>query len=152
MLSDSSCVLYLTHQQTGKLQEIALSPKERRSLRRISIGHTCWPPCGWWSSDWRRTEPWEGSVFLEEEEERGKKCTHCKHKRGHDRVAQVNSLEAGLDVKYLSILLCIEGIRQQQRTAAFSAIIPRKKLINKKVPTMKKCKEINKKPKKNPDT
>lgn len=61
----------------------------------------------------------------------GKKCTHCKHKRGHDHVAQVNSLEAGLDVKYLSILLCIEGIRQQQRTAAFSAIIPRKKLINK---------------------
>lgn len=62
----------------------------------------------------------------------GKKMhTHCKHKRGHDRVAQVNSLEAGLDVKYLSILLCIEGIRQQQRTAAFSAIIPRKKLINK---------------------
>lgn len=57
---------------------------------------------------------------------RGKKMHTLQTQRGHDRVAQVNSLEAGLDVKYLSILLCIEGIRQQQRTAAFSAIIPRK--------------------------
>lgn len=56
----------------------------------------------------------------------GKKMHTLQTQREHDRVAQVNSLEAGLDVKYLSILLCIEGIRQQQRTAAFSAIIPRK--------------------------
>lgn len=34
------------------------------------------------------------------------------------------SLEAGLEVKYFTMLLCIIGIRQQQRTAAFTAMIP----------------------------
>lgn len=33
-------------------------------------------------------------------------------------------LEAGLEVKYFIMLLCIIGIRQQQRTTAFTAMIP----------------------------
>lgn len=41
----------------------------------------------------------------------------------HDK-HRVNSLEAGLEVKYLIMLLCITGIRQQQRTTAFTAIMP----------------------------
>lgn len=36
------------------------------------------------------------------------------------------SLEAGLDVKYFIILLCMDGIRQQHKTATFNAMIPRK--------------------------
>lgn len=42
-------------------------------------------------------------------------------------VEHVYSLEAGLDVKYLIMLLCIEGIRQQHRTTAFTAMIPGKR-------------------------
>lgn len=42
----------------------------------------------------------------------------------HDK-QRVNSLEAGLEVKYLIMLLCIKGIRQQQRTTAFTAIMPK---------------------------
>lgn len=34
------------------------------------------------------------------------------------------SLEPGLEVKYFIMLLCIIGIRQQQRTTAFTAMIP----------------------------
>lgn len=34
------------------------------------------------------------------------------------------SLEAGLEVKYFIMLLCMIGIRQQQRTTAFTAMIP----------------------------
>lgn len=35
-----------------------------------------------------------------------------------------HSLEAGLEVKYLIMLLCMIGIRQQHRTTAFTAMIP----------------------------
>lgn len=35
-----------------------------------------------------------------------------------------HSLEAGLEVKYLIMLLCMSGIRQQHRTTAFTAMIP----------------------------
>lgn len=41
-------------------------------------------------------------------------------------VDEAHSLEAGLDVKYLIMLLCIEGIRHKHRTTAFTAIIPGK--------------------------
>lgn len=40
-----------------------------------------------------------------------------------------HSLEAGLEVKYLIMLLCIKGIRQQHRTTAFTAMIPGKQCL-----------------------
>lgn len=41
-----------------------------------------------------------------------------------------HSLEAGLDTKYFIIVFCMDGIRQQHRTAAFIAIMPRKREVN----------------------
>lgn len=40
------------------------------------------------------------------------------------------SLEAGLEVKYFIMLLCMIGIRQQQRTIVFTAIIPENDVHN----------------------
>lgn len=40
------------------------------------------------------------------------------------QLEEAYSLEAGFEVKYLIMLLCIEGIRQQHKTAVFTAIIP----------------------------
>lgn len=52
-----------------------------------------------------------------------------------------HSLEAGLEVKYLIMLLCIKGIRQQHRTTAFTAMIPGKQCFQKLM-TMMKCEII----------
>lgn len=38
----------------------------------------------------------------------------------------VNLLAAGFEVKYLIMLLCIAGVRQQQRTTALTAMIPKR--------------------------
>lgn len=54
----------------------------------------------------------------------------------------VNLLEAGLEVKYLIMLLCITGIRQQQRTTAFTAMIPKTTAFSDRLlPTRKKHSE-----------
>ena len=42
------------------------------------------------------------------------------------KIFLAHSLETGLEVKYLIMLLCITGIRQQHRTTAFTAMIPEK--------------------------
>lgn len=35
-----------------------------------------------------------------------------------------HSLDAGVEIKYLSMVGCREGIRQQQKTRTFAAMIP----------------------------
>lgn len=40
------------------------------------------------------------------------------------RPLPTHSLEAGLEVKYFIMLLCMIGILQQQRTTAFTAMTP----------------------------
>lgn len=48
------------------------------------------------------------------------------HLQKHGTTQRGHSLEAGLDVKYLIMRLCIEGTRHKHSTTAFTAIIPGK--------------------------
>ena len=42
----------------------------------------------------------------------------------HNNTGEARSLEAGFEVKYLSMDRCKDGILQQHNTAAFTAIMP----------------------------
>lgn len=56
----------------------------------------------------------------------------------HGNEKKVNLLAAGLEVKYLIRLLCITGIRQQQRTTTLTAMIPKNNRILRNTPVHKK--------------